>query len=461
MISPNSISPGLGLVVRPHHAASGLGSLLSCTARNGAPEAQAVSGALPGRLPFQPGAARRQPCGAGITRIASPSTWLSSSALVVVLESRATLVTAVVVWLLWRVVVWQRRGGDPIRELVVAGLFVWCLVIVRLTFFPLRIIFYDWHGTSNLIPFASILQLLRDTPGAFAFDNIVGNFLLFVPLGFLLPLLFQRLRRPWPLIWRAAVISVGIEVTQIVTRARASDIDDVLINTAGAAGGFALFSVVAALAGRLEPGRALLERLGDRSGREPFRAALVPVVVTALIAVPLLASTVVKETLGGGSSGIIGHALAAWPNGTLVARANVNEYTVLVVGDRAREPERLLRYDYERVLPWRYTWVSGPSELPASGGSHYSWSISAYNTARDETPTVVVWGTNRVNARTMEVSGNGVSETLNLPEGEVFVVGFAFDVDAQPATDVLEDFGFRFRDASGEDVTERFTGPSG
>jgi hypothetical protein len=91
----------------------------------------------------------------------------------IVLVAPPVLVIATVIWSLWRVVTWRRgRSGDVIREFVVAALFVWILVIVRLTFFPLTIIFYNWYSASNLTPFASIYQLLTETPPAFAFENI-------------------------------------------------------------------------------------------------------------------------------------------------------------------------------------------------------------------------------------------------------------------------------------------------
>ncbi|MDH5520480.1 MAG: hypothetical protein OEZ14_08105, partial [Acidimicrobiia bacterium] len=64
----------------------------------------------------------------------------------IILQARPTLVVATIVWALWRLVLWRGRGAaSAARELVVAATFLWSLVIVRVTFFPLTIIFYDWH----------------------------------------------------------------------------------------------------------------------------------------------------------------------------------------------------------------------------------------------------------------------------------------------------------------------------
>ena len=75
--------------------------------------------------------------------------------------------------------------------------------------------------------------------------TVAGNLLLLKPLGILLRLLFVKLRRPWPLIWRVAAISVSIEVIQLITRARSVDVDDVILNVTGAAVAFSIFSAVA------------------------------------------------------------------------------------------------------------------------------------------------------------------------------------------------------------------------
>ena len=120
----------------------------------------------------------------------------------------------------------------PVREAGIVALAAWGLLLVAVTFFPLVIIFYDWAGTSNFVPFASISQLLRETSRETAITNIGGNLVLLAPFGFLMPLLFTRMRSLWATTWRAAVVSVAIEVGQSVTGARASDVDDVILNTA-------------------------------------------------------------------------------------------------------------------------------------------------------------------------------------------------------------------------------------
>lgn len=87
----------------------------------------------------------------------------------------------------------------------------------------------------------------------FCVRNARGNVLLFIPLGFLLPLVWTgvRLRRALSI---AIAVSVGIEVLQYFSRAlgsqRTADVNDVLLNAFGACIGLALVSLLRLVQGR-------------------------------------------------------------------------------------------------------------------------------------------------------------------------------------------------------------------
>ena len=76
----------------------------------------------------------------------------------------------------------------------------------------------------------------------FCVRNARGNFLLFVPLGILLPLVWRRLRF-WNALVIAIGISIGIELAQYRPRPwsnRLADVNDVILNVLGAGLGLAL-----------------------------------------------------------------------------------------------------------------------------------------------------------------------------------------------------------------------------
>ena len=63
--------------------------------------------------------------------------------------------------------------------------------------------------------------------------NVVGNVLVFVPLGVFIPSLFQRCRNVFVIGLLSLELSVIVEVTQLVTRVGSFDVDDLLLNTMG------------------------------------------------------------------------------------------------------------------------------------------------------------------------------------------------------------------------------------
>jgi glycopeptide antibiotics resistance protein len=83
----------------------------------------------------------------------------------------------------------------------------------------------------NLIPFRSISPYLRNITEPFAFRNIAGNIVLFLPLGFFFCNIFSK-KILKSIILCIAVILV-IECIQFVFKIGFFDVDDVLLNFVG------------------------------------------------------------------------------------------------------------------------------------------------------------------------------------------------------------------------------------
>lgn len=108
----------------------------------------------------------------------------------------------------------------------------------------------------ELIPFNDIVCVLTDTtsPGLGAFTNIFGNLVLLAPLGFLLPLFWRYFGSAKHTILFAAGLSLSIELIQLVAGGVTS-VDDLILNTAGAAIGFLLAKLLLRACPRLIPQR--------------------------------------------------------------------------------------------------------------------------------------------------------------------------------------------------------------
>lgn len=74
------------------------------------------------------------------------------------------------------------------------------------------------------------------------FKNIFGNLLLLTPLAYFLPKLFKKINRFWEFLGVIVLVAFVIEALQLLFLTGCCDIDDLLLNTAGAAAVYPLTS---------------------------------------------------------------------------------------------------------------------------------------------------------------------------------------------------------------------------
>jgi glycopeptide antibiotics resistance protein len=136
-------------------------------------------------------------------------------------------------------------------------------VLLSLTFFPLPLPPYeiDLAGCHfvHIWPFATISPALSHGLAWPDTRYLIGNVLAFVPVGVLVPLL-RPTKRPWLTVLIAGfLLSVSVEVGQLAASLvigfpyRQSDIDDVIVNTIGAGGGYALLGGISGIARAVKP----------------------------------------------------------------------------------------------------------------------------------------------------------------------------------------------------------------
>jgi glycopeptide antibiotics resistance protein len=74
--------------------------------------------------------------------------------------------------------------------------------------------------------------------------QIIGNFIMLLPLGIFLPLLYRKISGLFPVFLVSLMVSTTIELLQLVTSFRSTDVDDVFLNTLGACAGYVLYKLV-------------------------------------------------------------------------------------------------------------------------------------------------------------------------------------------------------------------------
>ena len=158
-------------------------------------------------------------------------------------------------WLVLRIAVWLRQKRiDWKREALLLLMYVNLAVLLRFTFFPMGrvngrvqpLVLYTaavWPFRINWIPLVRLHDYVskRDL-----LLNVVGNAAMFIPSGIILPVVYPRLDRFWKLLLAGAGLSLAIELLQLPFSVRASDVDDLLLNTLGAILGYGIYAAVRA-----------------------------------------------------------------------------------------------------------------------------------------------------------------------------------------------------------------------
>ena len=103
----------------------------------------------------------------------------------------------------------------------------------------------NWKPLDTVWRFCWVLRNSTD-PAALrhAVVNLVGNVVMFIPLGFLTPYIWGKLRKFWVHFLYMVLIIVGIEVLQLVTLLGSCDVDDLILNLVGTSVGFLVWKVV-------------------------------------------------------------------------------------------------------------------------------------------------------------------------------------------------------------------------
>lgn len=153
-----------------------------------------------------------------------------------------------------------RRGSRRSRIALEIAAVIYSAFVLVLTVFPLTFgtLAFNmsadpyWRNSVNLVPFRTIeLYLTTSAVRAGVRNaNLLGNLLLLAPMGFVAPALSRRLDGWWRIAALGLMSAGAIELMQFARKyvlgmtGRSVDIDDVILNAAGALIGYALLRLV-------------------------------------------------------------------------------------------------------------------------------------------------------------------------------------------------------------------------
>lgn len=155
-----------------------------------------------------------------------------------------------ILWCINRVFVgWKNKRLNWKRELQLLLIYICIVVIVRFTFCPfgtvdgkIQPLIFDiekmWPFRINLLPFVYMAdyEIFRETV-----INVVGNTLMFVPVGIVYPIVYKDLDTPKKVIAAGVGFSLVIEILQLPFYDRVSDIDDLILNSFGYVLGYFIY----------------------------------------------------------------------------------------------------------------------------------------------------------------------------------------------------------------------------
>ncbi|MBQ9887053.1 MAG: VanZ family protein [Lachnospiraceae bacterium] len=156
------------------------------------------------------------------------------------------------IWIFVRICVWiKQRRFDWKREAVLLLMYINLAVIIRFVFFPRTLV--DGHVQPLIFDTAEVFPLrINLIPMVHLFRygtirnkiwNVVGNMVMFIPSGIVLPIVYKKLKSFWKVIAAGALISLCIELLQLPLATRATDIDDLILNTLGVAAGYGIYAI--------------------------------------------------------------------------------------------------------------------------------------------------------------------------------------------------------------------------
>ena len=135
------------------------------------------------------------------------------------------------------------------RELQLLFVYICIVVVVRFTFCPfgtvagkIQPLLFD---ADRILPFWLNLK-----PFVYLFDyptmreallNLIGNTLMFLPLGIVWPAVFWQLNTHGKVIGAGFGVSLTIEILQLPFFGRSTDIDDLILNTLGFLLGYGIY----------------------------------------------------------------------------------------------------------------------------------------------------------------------------------------------------------------------------
>ncbi len=154
-----------------------------------------------------------------------------------------------IIWIITRLAIAIKSKTFSLKRECQLLLVYICIVVIS------RFVYFGFHLENGKIPTLKvgfgddIHEMISIIPFYFLVDrydgymiNIIGNIMMFIPVGIVWPICFSKLDTIRKNILAGAGFSLFVEVTQLFCLGRHTDVDDLILNTIGVTiGAFIVF----------------------------------------------------------------------------------------------------------------------------------------------------------------------------------------------------------------------------
>ena len=134
----------------------------------------------------------------------------------------------------------MKKTSSKSQTWLISILAVYLLILLRITVF--RSNSYPIEMSVNLSLFTDLVATYHENGIWMVLYLVIGNIVWFLPFGFLLPMIWQKLKSFY-IIPLGFLLSLIIEISQLVTGKGMFEIDDLVLNTLGTAVGCLIYKI--------------------------------------------------------------------------------------------------------------------------------------------------------------------------------------------------------------------------
>lgn len=361
----------------------------------------------------------------------------------------------ILIWIFYRIIIIRKTKLNKLREAALSIFFVYFLVVIYFTFFKSGVlaINLDQSRYMNIIPLKETVKMFKDNYMGLgnSLYNVLGNILLFMPLGFFIPMLFKKCNNSKKILLYGFTASFTIEGIQYFTAMNIADVDDIIFNTLGALLGLICYRIFYKII-KLNNLVKHIDNIGNKESVNLIALAAKPLSVMFIACFIVTFYMVYVNTYSAKLSNneLATKAFSEYQGGKFVAYKKFDKYK-LFIRDEGNYVELCM---LEKTLGDRF--VKSSSLQRSINDAKAFYSVQLIGDYQKNCLTAIVFGRNN-NSENIVITLNGKEYSEKVAPNNYFIVIYPKYEKLKKDTDVYN----IYHGGSSEDLKIKFTDMNG